>query len=306
MLFRCLYLAWKYQCGSVLVVYPNEEFLLVGYLIAKLTKARLYPYFHNTFVEQCTPGPLRQRAARWLQSRVFEAAAHIFVMSEGMVELYREQYPQLRCSALVHSFNEDIPDCSPPPVPATPVRFVMSGNINASCAEAAGRVCAAITRIDSRLTILSGTPKQYLESLGILREGVQYETVSRDLVLSRLSEADIVILAHGFTGGLSKVEYRTIFPTKTIEYLICGRPILAHTPPDCYLTRFLRRHECALIVDTPDTEAILAAVRHLREDAYLRTSLVRNALRTARQFHAPVVASGLRTILGRNDRGVVH
>ena len=305
-LLRCLYQAKKHRCTSVLVVFPNEEFLLVGYLIAKLTKARLYPYFHNTFVEQCTPGPLRQRAARWLQSRVFEEAAHIFVMSEGMVELYRERYPQLRCSALVHSFNEDIPDCPPPPVPATPVRFVMSGNINASCAEAAGRVCAAITRIDSRLTILSGTPKQYLESLGILREGVQYETVSRDLVLSRLSEADIVILAHGFSGGLSEVEYRTIFPTKTIEYLICGRPILAHTPPGCYLARFLRTHECALIVDTPDTGAILAAVQRLREDADLRASLVRNALRTAKLFHAPVVASELRAILERDDRGLVR
>ncbi|MCS6263349.1 MAG: hypothetical protein H8K11_06280 [Nitrospira sp.] len=303
-LFRCLYLAKKHQCASLLVVYPSEEFLLVGYLTAKLTKARLYPYLHNTFLDQYDRTRSRYRLAKWLQSRVFEEAAHIFVMSEGMVELYRERYPKVRCSALLHSFNEDIPEFVPPPEPATPVRFVISGNINASCADAATRVSAAIAQIDSRLTLLSGTPKGYLKELGILRDGVHYETVSRDLLLSRLSEADIVMLVHGFTGTMSKEEYSTIFPTKTIEYLICGRPILAHTPPNSYLTRFLRRHQCALVVDTADEEAILTAVRRLRDDADLRASLVRNALQTAKLFRAPVVAAGLRTILEKNDRGL--
>ncbi len=306
MLFRCLYLAKKHRCASVLVVYPSEEFLLVGYLTAKLTKARLYPYLHNTFLDQYDRSHARYRLAQWLQSRVFEAAAHIFVMSEGMVELYRERYPEVRCSALRHSFNEDIPEFASPPPPATPVRFVISGNVNASCAEAATRVSAAIAQIDSRLTLLSGTPKGYLKELGLLRAGVHCETVSRDLLLSRLSEADIVILAHGFTGTMSEEEYRTIFPTKTIEYLICGRPILAHTPPGSYLTRFLRTHQCALVVETPDAEAILLAVRRLREDAALRASLVRNALRTAKLFHASVVASELRAILERDDRGLVR
>jgi len=57
-----------------------------------------------------------------------------------------------------------------------------------------------------------------------------------------------------------------------------------------------------LVVDIPDEEAILAAVRRLREEADLRASLVRNALQTARLFHAPVVAESLRSILGKNDR----
>lgn len=306
LLFRSVYLARKHRCTNILVVFPNEEFLLAGYLTAKLTNAHLYPYFHNTFLEQCALNSVHHRIAKWLQSRVFDEADHIFLMSEGMVELYRERYPKMRCSALLHSFNEDIPEFVPQPEPASPVRFVMSGNINASCTDAATRVSSAIARIDSLLTILSGSPKRYLDELGILRDGVHYETVSRDLVLSRLSEADIVILAHGFKGSLSDEEYRTIFPTKTIEYLICGRPILAHTPPDCYLTRFLRRHQCALVVDIPDEEAILTAVRRLREEADLRTSLVRNALQTARLFHAPVVAENLRTILEKNDRRFYH
>ena len=64
--------------------------------------------------------------------------------------------------------------------------------------------------------------------------------ISRDEVLARLGQADVLFLPHGLTGSWAAEEYRTIFPTKTIEYLISGRPILAHTPPDRFLTRFSR------------------------------------------------------------------
>ncbi len=301
LLWRCLSIARTERCTNIVAIFPSAEFLLVGYLTAILTRARLYPYFHNTFLEQCAGQGLASQAAAWLQTQVFQTAAHVFVMSEGMVEFYRERYPNLRCSSLVHSFNEDLPDWAPPPVPRRPLRFILSGNINASCSDAAGRVCKAIERIESHLTILSGTPSKFLEQLGLLRPGVSYATVSRDEVLSRLGDADIVILAHGFTGGLSPEEYRTIFPTKTIEYLISGRPILAHVPQDCFLARFLRAHDCAEVVDTPDPDAILLAVQRLTSDADLRERLVRNAFRAAVQFQGRTVAETLRAHLKHGE-----
>ena len=293
---RCLYLVRKHRCTSVVVVFPSEAFLLAGYLTARWTGARLVPYFHNTYVENRTG--LSLRFARWLQRRVFASAAHVFVISEGMVDLYRERYPGLACSALPHSFNEDLPVFTPPPGPGTPLHFVISGTVNESCREAVVRVCAAIAQVpDAALTILSGTSEAHLRQAGILRDGVRRATVSRDEVIARLGQADIVVLAHGFHGGLSADEYRTIFPTKTVEYLICGRPILAHAPAGCDLTRFLLEHDCALVVTDPSTQALLDAIARLRSDATLRSRLVRNALEAARAFRAPRVAAILRTTL---------
>jgi hypothetical protein len=297
LVWRCFRLMRSHGCTQIMVVFPCEEYLLAGYLVALLSGARLYPYFHNTYVEQCEPGTVHSRVAACFQSLVFARARHIFVMSEGMVQLYRERYPRTHCSALLHSFNEDIPDSVPPPAPMHPVRCVLAGNINHSCSDAAIRLAAAVNGVGGSLSILSGTPKAYLQKLGIIHEAVTYDTVSRDLILSRLREGDILLLAHGFTGQLSDDEYRTIFPTKTIEYLISGRPILAHTPPGCYLTSFLRKHECALVVDQADQDALVAALQRLCEDATLRDRLVRNALRTARRFRASMVAASLRALL---------
>lgn len=296
LLLRCLQLVRKHRCTTVLVVFPKEDFLLAGYLTAVWTGAKLLPYFHNTYVENRTG--LSLRFARWLQRRVFARAAHVFVMSPGMADLYRERYPGLGCSALPHSFGEEIPHFAAPPQPGTALRIVISGNVNESCREATVRVCAAIAQLrDASLTVLSGTPAAYLRQLGIVRNGTRHETVSRDQVISRLREADIVVLAHGFHGGMSAEEYRTIFPTKTIEYLICGRPILAHAPAGCYLTRFLLEHDCAMVVTDASTQALLDAIARLRSDAALRSRLVRNALLAARAFRAPRAAAVLRTTL---------
>ena len=115
--------------------------------------------------------------------------------------------------------------------------------------------------------------------------------------LNRLRMADVAVLPHGFTGSFCAEEYRTIFPTKLIEYLFCGRPILAHSPPDCFLTRFLKEWRCALIVDVPDKNAVIEAIERLRSDACLRAELVSNALRTAEMFQATRVAETCRRYL---------
>ncbi len=297
LVLRCLWLVRKHQCTSILVVFPREDFLLAGYLAARWSGAKLFPYFHNTYVENRTG--LSLHFARWLQACVFAQASHVFVMSEGMVELYRERYPHLKCSVLPHSVNEAVPAFAPPPEPRSPLRFVICGNINESCREATVRVCEAIGQVDgASLTFVSGMAGSSLKRLGVLREGVRHETVSRDQVLRRLRDADVVVLPHGFRGALAHEEYDTIFPTKTIEYLICGRPILAHAPAGCYLARFLTEHDCALLVTEPSVSALLQAVERLRADQALRAHLVRNALRAAERFDARRVAGLLRGHLG--------
>lgn len=301
LIIRCWKVVKHYRCARIMVVFPSEEYLVAGYATSMLTGIPMYAYFHNTYVEQLQPRSVHRRFASWLQAKIFARAVHTFVMSEGMVELYRERYPQLRCSPLVHSFNEDLPEFVPLAPPRTPPRFVMCGNVNESCADAAVRMCAAILQIKGTLSIVSGTPKSHLKSLGILSAQVEHKTVSRDLVLNELQEAEIVLLPHGFTGGLSEEEYRTIFPTKTIELLISGRPILAHAPANCYLARFLQEHDCALVVDVPQVEAVLAAIERLRNDANLRSRLVRNALKAAETFRAARVASTLRSIFNAHS-----
>ncbi|RME94864.1 MAG: hypothetical protein D6772_13980, partial [Bacteroidetes bacterium] len=102
----------------------------------------------------------------------------------------------------------------------------------------------------------------------------------------------------GFTGGYGPVEYRTIFPTRTIPFLLSGKPIFAHAPPTSFLSDFLRQNKCALLVDQPEPELVHAELLRLAADPNLQCQLVAAAQVTARQFHGPRVAAQLKELLG--------
>jgi len=300
---RLVKLIRREHCEAVIAVYPDAAFLFAAWMAARSTQVRLYPYFHNTFLESRRTRSLRVFAA-WLQPRVFRDAAHVFTMSAGMSALYDRLYPgQFPHSPLVHSFVEAIPPYREPVMNAEPV-LAFSGNANPSCLEATRRLCAAIGEMpDVRLRFFTSASEAELVAAGVWTANAERTYLPRAKLIPALSACDVLLLPHGFTGSFHPIEYQTIFPTKTIEYLISGRPILAHTPPGVYLTQFLREWDCALVVDTPELAAVREALHRLLTEAPLRARLVRNALKAAEQFYLPRVAAHLREIVAAANHG---
>jgi hypothetical protein len=270
--------------------------LLVAYQVAKRYGVPLYPYLHNTYSDNRHGTALR--LAHWLERRVFEMAPVVFVMSEGMQRHYEPLFPGVRFEPLVHTFNEDLPKFVPPPAPARPLRVAMLGNLNGSNVEASQRFVSMIRgRDDVVLTTYSGTPTWFFQKVGVTGPNVTHSSAAYEEVAGALAKHDVIFIPHGLTGGLSQIEYDTIFPTRTIPCLVSGRPILAHSPTDCFFTRWLRKHKCAEIVDTPDQQALAAALDRLRDDDVRRAELVSHSMTAARQFHAPVVVEHFKQIL---------
>ena len=229
---------------------------------------------------------------------MFESTPAALVISEGMKEHYVARYPGVRFEVLVHSFNEPIPDFAPPPTPGSPLRLATLGNLNDSNVDAARRIAQLVNeREDCFLTTYSGTTDWFFAKAGICGQRITHSRVPYDDVTAALRSHDILLLPHGFAGGLSEAEYATIFPTRTIFNLLAGRPILAHMPAHSFLTRWLRQHDCAEVVDRPHVHALSAALDRLRSDTTRREQLVRNSLGAVEQFHAPVVAAKLRQLL---------
>jgi glycosyltransferase involved in cell wall biosynthesis len=282
-----------YRCKTILAVYPDKCFFFTGYLLSKITKKPLYLYFHNTFSDN-NPNSL---FSSWLQERAFRKSNHVFVMSEGIEKFYQAKYPDLSCSSLTHIIEkvEILPDEIILPPLHDPLRLVFIGNLNNSCAEAASRFLKWVQdNPHTTLSIYSGMSSTQIRNLGFTGERITVETLPYDNLVSRIKEGDILIHPHGFKGLMQPIEYETIFPTKTLEYLISQRPIIAHLPHDCFLAEFYRKHGCALIVDEPNYEALSDGMARICLNPELRLKLVKNALRAATEFQAEKVISGFR------------
>lgn len=293
---RVIVQAFKFKASHIVAVFPDARYLAAGYIAALVTGVGFFPYYHNTYVENRSG--LSKIIAICLQFLVFKLARRVFVLSKGMQELFLCAYPSLKkVTPLLHSFTGPLPIRTPLPRRNRPLRLALIGSINESCLDATQRLRRAVALLpEVELYIHTSTPERVLRKWGLLgdRVVVSQEKVSRARLMENLMERDIMVLPHGLTGGHSNVEYQTIFPTRTIEYLLSQRPILAHTPDETFLTRFLRSHKCALVV-TESSEIILAkAIMRLGSDRDLCEQLVSNSIATATMFHAPLIADVLR------------
>ena len=288
-------LARREQCTCILVTFPNEVYMYAAYRASKKLQIPLYTWFHNTYLDN-RKGPLKW-LAKYLQPRFFRHATVNFTMSDGMLDFFKEKYPQYTFATLEHGF--DIPQVSYEPyqTKGEKIKLMYSGNISASCLDATLRLFEIVRETPEYELHIYGKTSAF-EEFNIDTEGfILHGFVPWDEFIGSFSKYDVMLLPHGLDGDRTEAEYKTIFPTRTVPLLYSNRPILAHTPKNVFFTDFLRKHDCAEIVDEKDKDAIHAAIRRLVSDDQRRGQLVKNAIKTAGLFDVNSVSKKLKEII---------
>jgi len=306
--FRALLFPWalmksvrlikQHSCTHVLGVFPEGYYLWLSLLAARITGIPFSAYFHNTFVEN------RSGWRKWwgatIQGQVFKYAQHIFLMSEGMSRYYQEAYPVItKFKVLPHTFRHypELENNNRPP--SSPYQIAFTGNFNESNLEATIRIVNAL-KGNPQLELKFYTPvqKTLLGLRGVDVGAIRYKGyLPEENYFTELQRNDIMILTHGFEGGLSDIEYRTIFPTRTIQMMLTRKPILAHCPKGSFLHTFIKKYDCALLIDEKNPEAIAVGMERLLTDIEFRNGYIARADKAVAQFYGPNVYQLVRNTL---------
>lgn len=281
------------QIDYVLGIYPDEFYCLAALKAAKNAKIPFSSYFHNTFVENSA---IKKPDSEYIQKEIFESSKVIFVMSEGMQEFYQRKYNLDKFLPLVHTFNNyPRTEFSTKRIPSPPYKLVAIGNFNASNIDATTRFINGISNNKNyNISLYTTVPKLLLKSRGVDLSSINYMgTVSPDKVHLVLQQYDFCVLTHGFKGSYGKIEYETIFPTRTIPLLLSGKPIVLHSPSGSFLNNFFQKYKCGLIIDKPDKNEINNSLNDFVKDKKLQHNLVTNAQKASRMFYGPQVAAYL-------------
>ncbi len=281
--------------AAIVAVYPDMLYLASAYIASCVTGASLYPYFHNTFVEN-----LRGLSRYWgicIQRAVFKRSRVLLVLSEAMRKVYSAQGAEFTVEILRHpgpgfrNLEESRPRDGV-------IRCAIVGNINESNRDAFIRIVRALEGMRSyQLTIFSATPEWFIRGIGVdtFRMPVR---VLGDLELAiEVGRQDLLFLPHGFAGNLPQVEYDTIFPTRTVAYLFSGVPVVAVVPPTSAICMWLKEKGCAEVVTSPEIYEIQQAVTSLVNDRRRQLELISRAKGAAVEFDPTTVAAELRRIV---------
>jgi hypothetical protein len=246
----------------VVGVFPYYDMLKVARDAARATRTPWIAYLHDTLAESMSGSSMAQRA-QTLQEQVFSEASSILVMSQGMVDLYREQYG-LQCKALEHSYPETIPSTLPDSEDSGAAFW--GGNVYDINRNSLARISRALGHNGTTLSLASSTSLKVLESFGIAGDHISATFYpQRQDYLDNLERQGFLILALDWPdeSGMHPDELATIFPTKTPEYLASGRPILVHCPEDYFLARFFREHGCGLVVSERSDDLLRKSCKKL-------------------------------------------
>ncbi len=281
-----------HKIDRILGTYPDTTFLISSYLIHKLTGIPFYVYLHDTFVETQRETTLVY-LAKFFQNRIFYSARKIFVISEGMSEYYKERY-NLHTIIIHHCLYKDYEFMLRDYMYSKnweANRIVFTGGIYDMNIDAIKVMVETVNSIDNtKLCISTRWGAEAMKKLGNGSNNVEALFLpDTNSVIEFQRRADILYLPLAFEPPWPD-EIISVFPTKTVEYLVSGVPILVHAPPSYFLTRFARREGFAFIVDQNDPLALRKGIESLLKDESLRHELVRKAFITAQMFDGRKIA----------------
>lgn len=269
----------------IMGVYPDMHMLRAAQAAAKGARIPFLAYFHD-LLEEVYADTSQANAAYRLQSSVFQESASVLVIGQGMADHYRATTGfAARCLEHISPvWTEQKLESH------TSLKTIfVGGTVYDVNHVAIQRLLDASRKVRLELILATGVGKIYLKRMGLAGEGLTVVTFAQpDAYRETLRHQGILAVGLNWPQESStpEVELATAFPTKVIEYLFAGRPILVHCPGHYFLARFFRQHGCGLVVSERSSTALAEAAQGLLGDPDIQAQICANALKVARIFSA--------------------
>lgn len=269
----------------VIGVYPDLDFLELAHKASDLTNRIFFPYLNDTVVEGLSHTKYAERA-KTVQNKLFKEKYKIFVMSKGMQNLYKRKYC-IETIPILHSFSEDK---TPQNIEVNTISnsIFWGGAIYYINKNSVWRVHNACMNLTIKLTLSSSNKMRDLIRMGFKQSNLEIlPFLTRTDYLRKLEQQDALLLGIDWPdeSPYHVDELSTIFPTKTIEYLVSGRPIIVHCPDNYFLAEFFREHDCGILICERDISYIELEIKKFLGDKDLIRKKIDNAFNASRQFH---------------------
>lgn len=294
--FRIAYMLDISDSRAVIGASGDPIDLPAAYVAARITGARFIPYLFDDFTYQWPPDDGRKEA-QLVEKITFRKARTIIVPNEFLKREIDRRHPGARI-ALVRNPTGTFAAAEAPndrrkgrregPNIITYTGAIYHVNLGAFRNLISAIELAGMPAIE--LHLYAAQNRSLLEKRGINSPRiVLHGHVPPEDVRRVQGQADILFLGFSFDSKIPEL-VSTSAPGKLGDYLATGVPILAHVPKDCFVAWYLKKHECGMVVDEDNPDALAHGIQGLLSNAALRSHLRENALDRAQKDFDPAVA----------------
>lgn len=290
----------RLNAGHIIAVYPSWPFVVAAYRASKKARLPLSTYYMDVTPEAAKLGMPDRFVVSHYEQRILGEAAQRLVLSEALKEDFQHRLG-LPSTVIPHSIDLAASEGVPFRPSSSHRLIVHTGVIEHLQEEGLKRIASVIVQHpqwNARLVLCSPTSKADLIGRGLDLPGVEIVSLSTLEVLSLQRSADLLVAVLPFQGEIQAFQ-RTAFPTKVVEYMASGVPILAHAPTDSFFANHVRKNGYAMLADSSDSASLAQAIGRALEDAPLRNDLLENArLTVAKEFSVASAAARFAQAVG--------
>lgn len=270
---------------------PDGLFFTASFLACRSLHIPFWGHMHDLWQENTREGSFERSLATKWEPTIFREADKLFCMTENQVEHYAAKYDRA---------YEIIPHCVPADAEMPEeinvttktsdqtMLILYTGNISRYMNLDALREfaeCIDLLPANYRAKLLTSFNAEQCRKQGIYHERIEHGWVGVAESRKLIREADILFLPLSFK-NCAKDEVRTVFATKTLDYLTSGVPILVYSPPESYHSRCAKQGGWGCVVEEEDPTALARKIQELATNPILRKAVVAGAMQEARRRSA--------------------
>ena len=276
----------------IIAVYPSWPFLVAAYRVHLRTGVPLFTYYMDVSADASRLAWPDRPIVRRYEQRILRAATQRLVLSDAIREDFATRFG-LSSVVIPHTIalaQTPVESAVPASLKILKDRklIVHTGVVEGLQREGLLRLARVIhdhPELNAQLVLSTPTSHADLRANGFDLPWVQIGTFTSAEVASLQRAADLLIGVLPFEGAIEAYQ-RTAFPTKVVEYMTSGVPILAHAPADSFFAAHVRQHGYALLVDRADGDLLRQALVRALGDVALREELVLRARTTVQSVFA--------------------
>jgi len=285
---KILAISRKVHPRHLLLFYPFDFFAVAGWIASRLLGLPFSIFLYDTW-EESQANLLQRWVAHAFEPRLLCEAEEVFVISPALKRHFDSKY-SIRSIPILHPmpFERFFPQVRYAGKVKDVYRIVYTGNVSQLNLDSVKNLIHVVRKIQTppiRVEIYTGQSPEYLRQALELcpTDAVRIQFVSSVAIPDIQRSADVLFVGLAFS-DLDETTRFTTFPTKFVEYLTAGQPILVHAPAKTYLAEFIRQNGCAELVDQPGPEMLQKALLRLINQPQYASTLVKQAVNTAWQF----------------------
>lgn len=277
----------KGEIRKVYAHFPNALFLVAAYKVAKRNKLPLVVYFDILWDAMSSGAELE--LSKMYEAKIFDYAEKVFAITEFACEYLNKKHGK-QVTLIPHTVDTRLIRQTKKFTKLEKPKIHFAGGIYEKMnTDSVLRMVEVVEKLNRSIELEFCSPDL---PAALIKKGYNNVYVNKDKLIELQKASSILYLPQAFYSE-KPVMIKNNFPTKVMEYVCSGVPILLHSPKDSYLTYIAKKNGFAFVVDKDDPVVLEEAIIKLLDDHLLRESLINKAYEFAKSRDSKIWAAKL-------------